>query len=141
VFVPFLLAMFAARYSDGASLVESYDVIVHAGNPTDSLSRQQIAAYFLKRRAAWPAGHKVEPVDLPPESTTRKAFSNEVLGRSPSAISAYWIQEIFAGRSEPPPVKSTDQAVVLYVSSTPGAIGYVSRGLIHAGVHRISIVP
>jgi ABC-type phosphate transport system substrate-binding protein len=141
VLLPFVSAAFAARHSEGSSLPDAYDVIVHSANPVQTLSRQQLAAYFLKPRSVWPVGATVQPVDLPPESNTRKAFSNDILGRSPSAVAAYWIQEIFAGRSEPPPVKSTDQAILLYVSSTPGAIGYVSRGASHAGVHRISIVP
>jgi ABC-type phosphate transport system substrate-binding protein len=126
---------------DGSALPPSYDVIVNAGNPLDSISRDDLAAYFLKRRAAWPSGSPVQPVDLPPESETRKLFSTEVLRRSPRAVSAYWIQEIFAGRSEPPPVKSSDAAVLLYVSTTPGAIGYVARGTVQAGVHRIGIIP
>ena len=32
-----------------------YEVIVHASNPIDTLSRDQATAYFLKRRAAGPA--------------------------------------------------------------------------------------
>ena len=83
----------------------------------------------------------MKPVDLRPESEARKLFSLDVLRRSPLSVTAYWMQEIFAGRSEPPPVKSSDTAVILFVSTTPGAIGYVSRGTTPAGVRSITIVP
>jgi hypothetical protein len=106
--------------------VAEYLVIINANNPLRELSRDQVAAYFLKRRARWPHGAGVDPVDLPPDSPARSAFSRDVLRRSPSDVSSYWVQEIFAGRSEPPEVKTSDAAVVSYVASTPGAIGYVS---------------
>jgi ABC-type phosphate transport system substrate-binding protein len=109
-----------------AAVEQPYVVIVNPANPLHELSRDQVAAYFLKQRGAWPNGTFVHPVDLPPDSRTRTVFSRDVLRRAPADISAYWIQEIFAGRSEPPEIKNTDAAVITYVSMTPGAIGYVS---------------
>jgi ABC-type phosphate transport system substrate-binding protein len=118
-----------------------YVLITHAANPVMALSRDQAAAYFLKRTPKWPDGRVVEPVDLPAESRVRVGFSHEVLRRSPSAVSAYWIQEIFAGRSEPPPVKSSETAVLDYVERTPGAIGYVAARSVSAGVHVLLVTP
>ena len=118
-----------------------YVLIANAANPVVALSREQAAAYFLKRTSRWPDGRAVEPVDLPAESRVRVGFSHEVLRRSPSAVSAYWIQEIFAGRSEPPPVKSSETAVLDYVERTPGAIGYVAARSVSPGVHVLLLTP
>jgi hypothetical protein len=116
-------------------------VIVNAGNPIRELQRDQVAAYFLRRRATWPSGARVDPVDLPPDSPARSAFSRDVLRRSPGAVSAYWVQEIFAGRSEPPEVKSSEASVVSYVAATPGAIGYVTTMPSGGAVHALVILP
>ena len=118
-----------------------YLVIVDTANPLQELSRDQVASYFLKRRATWPNGTMVHPVDLPPDSPARRAFAREVLRRAPQDISAYWIQEIFAGRSEPPEIKNTDTAVISYVSTTPGAIGYVSTIPASSTVRVLTISP
>jgi len=127
--------------SHGWRSATPYHVIVHSDNPLRELSRDQIAAYFLKRRTTWPNGAPVDPVDLPPDSRARFDFSREVLRRSPNDVSAYWIQEIFAGRTEPPEVKGSDAAVVAYVSSAPGAIGYVSAMPNNSFVRVLVLIP
>ena len=119
----------------------SFFVIINSNNPIRELSRDQVAAYFLRRHATWPNGSGVHPVDLPPGSQARSAFSRDVLRRAPSDVSAYWIQEIFAGRSEPPEVKNTDAAVLSYVAATPGAIGYVSTVHSTSTVRVLAILP
>ena len=118
-----------------------YFVIVNTGNTLRELTREQVASYFLKRRTTWPNGTLVLPVDLPPDSRIRTTFSHAVLRRAPEDISAYWIQEIFAGRSEPPEIRNTDAAVITYVSSTPGAIGYVSAMTASSTVRVLTISP
>ena len=45
-----------------------------------------------------------------------------------SAVESYWQQQIFAGKEVPPAAKPSDEEVLAYVRSTPGAIGYVSAG-------------
>ena len=118
-----------------------YEVIVHASNPIDTLNASRLRRTSLKRRAAWPGGSVVKPVDLRPRSEARSCSRSTCCVGLPLSVTAYWMQEIFAGRSEPPPVKSSDTAVILFVSITPGAIGYVSRGTTQAGVRSITIVP
>jgi ABC-type phosphate transport system substrate-binding protein len=127
--------------SDGRRGEVAFVVVVNASNPLREMRRDQVAAYFLKRRATWPDGKGVEPVDLPPDSRARIAFSRQVLRRSPSDVSAYWIQEIFAGRSEPPQIKNSDAAVISYVASTPGAIGYLQATPGGSGVHVLLVIP
>ena len=41
---------------------------------------------------------------------------------------SYWQQRIFSGQGLPPPELADDDAVVSYVLSHPGAIGYVAAG-------------
>jgi ABC-type phosphate transport system substrate-binding protein len=136
-----LITLMSAAPSRGASPVTEYRVIVNPANPIRSLTREDVAAYFLRRRTNWPQGPAVSPVDLAAETSVRDTFSREVLHRTPSAVSAYWVQQIFAGRSEPPPVKDSEAAVVEYVIHTPWAIGYVSVRSVTSGVQVIEVKP
>jgi ABC-type phosphate transport system substrate-binding protein len=103
-------------------------VIVNLSNPINSTTREFVAQVFFKRITRWQGGDVVHPVDLRAESNVRRAFSGGVLKRSVAAVRSYWQQRIFSGRDLPPPELDSDEAVIKYVSSSPGAIGYVSPG-------------
>jgi len=107
---------------------QGYKVIVNASNPTTKLSRQEVAALFLKKTDRWSSGAAAQPIDLAEGVATRDVFSKQVLGKSLATVRAYWNQMVFSGRSVPPPFKPNDADIVAYVRSTPGAIGYVSAG-------------
>ena len=65
------------------------------------------------------------PVNLPATSALRDEFSHLVLGQSARGLAEYWKDLYFHG-TQPPPVLDSEEAVVLFVSRTAGAIGYVS---------------
>jgi ABC-type phosphate transport system substrate-binding protein len=129
------LALLAPR----AAFADGFKVIVHSSNPTTSLSRPQVAEYFMGKTTDWSHGAKIKPVDQVESSSTRQAFSDEVLGKSISAVKSYWQQQIFSGRGVPPTEVSGDSDVVAFVRSNPGAIGYVSSGADTSSVKVISI--
>jgi ABC-type phosphate transport system substrate-binding protein len=137
--------MGAAAFRGGAAQAAppppAYKIIVHPANPVTELTRADVAAYFLKRRFAWSTGLAVAPVDLPADTDVRRRFSQDILGRPPKAVASFWIQEIFAGRAVPPPVKSTPTAVVAYVTATPGAIGYVPADTPTTAVRVVRVTP
>ena len=78
--------------------------------------------------------NKVFPVDQTLSQIVRAEFSKQIHGKSPKTIRNYWQQQIFSGRGIPPPEKSSDMAVILYVQKHPGAIGYVSNKVPLRGV-------
>lgn len=111
-----------------AARAQGFKVVVNATNPTSKLSRQEVAAFFLKKVDKWSSGAAAVPVDLAEGAPARDAFTRQVLGKSLATVRAYWNQMVFSGRNVPPPEKPTDADVVAYVKATPGAIGYVSAG-------------
>jgi hypothetical protein len=104
----------------------AFKIIVHPNNPVHSMSQDFLAQAFFKQTMRWNSGAAIEPVDLPLSAPARAAFSNRVLKRSVPAVRAYWLQRIFSGRQVPPLELDSDAAVVRFVSSSPGAVGYVS---------------
>ena len=111
-----------------------YKVIVNANNPVTSISKSELAAMFLKKADSWATGALVVPVDQTERAPVRQSFSRDVIGKPPAAVKSYWNQLVFSGRSVPPPEKLSDAEVILFVKTTPSAVGYVSAAAQTKGV-------
>jgi ABC-type phosphate transport system substrate-binding protein len=136
-----LIATIGALSSPLAAHAQEFTVIVNASNPVSSLPRDDVAKLFLKKTIAWQSGKIVSPVELPPAAKAREAFARTVLNKSITQVKSYWQQQIFSGRDVPPPEKQTENDVVAFVRSNPGAIGYVSKGAdIGRGVKALAVV-
>jgi len=137
-----LLAAFAALLTPPAAAQQGgYVVIVNEANDVAALRADEVSKIFLRKAHRWPNGNDVIPVDLPESAPAREAFSAAVHGKSVGAVRAYWQQQIFSGRAVPPTEKGSDDQVVSFVRSTPGAIGYVSAGApLGVGVKRVQVV-
>ena len=116
-----------------------FQVIVNSSNPVSSLNRRAVSRLFLKKERAWSHGDAVTPVDRPTHSSVRLAFSKNLHGKSPTAIKAYWQQQIFSGRGVPPQQLESDRAVIAFVREKRGAIGYVSAEASTSGVTVLKI--
>jgi ABC-type phosphate transport system substrate-binding protein len=121
------VAALAAGALTVASAEARFRIIVNPQVKGSQIPRTSLSSIFLGRVPRWSDGSEVHPVDQSLRSTLRVAFSNDVHQQGLMEIQVYWQREIARGRV-PPPVKSSDDAVVEYVASTPGAIGYVSTG-------------
>jgi ABC-type phosphate transport system substrate-binding protein len=109
-----------------ASTPAAYRVIVNASNPANAADRRFLADVFLKKVTRWSTGDATKPVDQGPDAAVRQRFSEDVLGRSVSAVKSYWAQLLFAGRDLPPPELDDEDDVVRFVAKHVGAVGYVS---------------
>ena len=120
------LALFAVSARAQSAQPAPYKVIINASNPVTWVKKSELAAMFLKKADSWATGALVVPVDQPERAAVRQSFSRDVIGKPPAAVKSYWNQLVFSGRSVPPPEKLTDAEVILFVKSTPSAVGYVS---------------
>jgi ABC-type phosphate transport system substrate-binding protein len=126
----FVLAVLAAALTAGSGRVASaaaFRVIVHPQVKGSQIPRTVLSSIFLKQALKWGDGRPVVPVDQSVQSSVRRQFSNDVLQQGIVEVQVYWQRRITAGLV-PPPVKTSDEDVVAFVASTPGAIGYVSSG-------------
>lgn len=115
-----------AQESDEDS-TPGFQLVVHEDVPFLALERNTIAKMFLKQIKSWPDSDLgVQPVDLSETSDVRAAFTTTVHKKRISAISKYWQRQLFSGREVSPPKMATDEDVLEYVRTNPGAIGYVS---------------
>ena len=130
------LALAAARPA-GA---DDFKVVVHPDNPVGHLTASQLSRLFLKKTQRWPEGRPVQPVE-PASPRLRERFALVVHEKSLNAVKSYWNQIIFSGRDVPPLEKPDDAAVLAFVRSEPGAVGYVSPGADLTGVKVVLVEP
>jgi len=102
-----------------------YRVIVHHQVKGGRISRGALTSIFLKQAPRWGDGNDIHPVDQSVRSEVRRSFSGDILLQGVVEVQVYWQRRMSLGVT-PPPVKGTDEEVVRFVASTPGAIGYVS---------------
>ncbi len=100
-------------------------VIVHQGPGVEEMEAAQVRRVFLLRQRFWTDGSAVVPVNLPASSPIREEFSERVLGQTTRELAGYWSDLYFHG-TQPPRVLDSEEAVLLFVTRTPGSIGYVS---------------
>ena len=104
-----------------------FQVIVHRSNPITSIRRDELSALFMRRKKSWRDGGEVRPVVPPSRSRVREQFSRAIHGKSVAYVTRYWHRVIFAGRGVPPLELASDAAVLEFVKTNHGAIGYIAR--------------
>jgi ABC-type phosphate transport system substrate-binding protein len=114
---------FGAAPSPGSNA--GFRVIVHHEVKGARIARNILSSIFLKQVPKWGDGSPIFPIDQSVRSDVRRSFSGEVLNQGVAEVQLYWQRKMSAG-FVPPPVKTSDEDVVAFVASTPGAIGYVS---------------
>lgn len=125
-----------AKPKDGMT----FQVVINGANPTTEMTASKVAKMFLKKDKRWDHGVRALPVDLEARHPVRKAFTKSVHRKTVTAIQSLWQRYIFSGRDVPPDQKASEQEVLAFVRSNPGAIGYVAAETsLGAGVKKLEI--
>jgi ABC-type phosphate transport system substrate-binding protein len=132
-----LLALLSATLAGGEPA--GFRVIVHPSNPASSIAREELSRIFLRKQLAWRYGEAALPVDRQMSSPVREVFTLQVHRRSMRTVSSYWQQQVFSGRSAPPPERRSDTSVMEYVAENPGAVGYVRSDAKLEGVKLLQV--
>jgi ABC-type phosphate transport system substrate-binding protein len=103
------------------------------------LSPTLVAGIFARKRQLWSDRSTIVPVNLPASHPLRRNFSRWVFDKTPEEMQDYWNDQYFHG-VVPPPVLASEEAVLRFVASTPGAIGYVSACTVDRRVEILALV-
>lgn len=111
------------------------DVVI-IGNPAgpDSITGNQVRDLYLNRSNQLPDGQKATPFELPAGDAVRSEFHNKITGRNDAQLRAFWSQQVFTGRGQPPGEAGSADAMKAQVSSTPGSIGYIDEADVDSSV-------
>lgn len=134
-----VLLCLALAVPDAWAAEQPFAVITAPGVTENRLSPKSISLIYRRKQNYWENGTRIQPVNLPPAHPLRRAFSQSILGHPPEAMEDYWRERYFHGVL-PPHVLASEEAVVIFVSSTPGAVGYVSACVPEQGVNVILMV-
>lgn len=96
-----------------------------------ALDRETAAQLYLGRRTTLPDGRSVRLIDLP-AGPERNVFYQQLTGKNPSQIRAYWSRLVFTGRAHPPHEALDADDAVRRVLADPDALAYLP---VEAAVH------
>ena len=122
-----------------ALAANGYRVVANPSVKSTTLSKSALSDIFLKKTRKWDDGTNIVALDQIQQSAVRASFGTTVHGRSITAVKNYWNQQVFTGRDVPLVEKASDDEVLSFVRTTPGAVGYVSEGADVRGVKIIDI--
>lgn len=115
-------------------------VIASPQVPEAAISVKQLADIYALRKTFWTDEIQVVPVNREASSGEREKFSEAVFNLSPQELAQYWNRRSFQGEF-PPLIQTSDQAVLGFVRSVPGAIGYISADQQPTGVKILLRLP
>lgn len=138
--VRWLLATILLGASIANAAADALTVIAAPGYRRTALSRLELAQIFRSKVDVDADGRRIVPVNLAVGHPAREAFSVAVLGRTPQQLQSYWNEQYFHGK-KPPLVLDSEEAVIRFVASTPGAIGYVFDCAVDDRVQIVSRIP
>lgn len=121
---PLLLCMLSMLPVPSPARAESSVVVIgHPGLP--GVDRVTLMRLYTGRSIEL-KGTPVKVVNAAEGSVTRERFLQNVVGMNEARYRAYWTVRRHVGKGVPPAEVSPDTAVIEFVASTPGAIGYIS---------------
>ncbi len=99
-------------------------VITQPKTTLKDMSIKRLENVFLRKTLLNDSGTRWIPLNLSPEHPLRQAFSLSLFKKRPEALEVYWNEQYFQGIT-PPYVVASEEAMLRFVTSTPGAIGYI----------------
>jgi len=115
-------------------------VIASPQVPDATISVKQLADIYSLKKTFWAGNIQVVPVNREVSSVERENFSGAVFNLSPQELGEYLNRLAFQGKL-PPIIQTSDQAVLGFVRSVPGAIGYINANQQPTGVKILLQLP
>lgn len=110
------------------SQAQNVVVIVNSGVRATAASSDDIRGIFTGDKSSLGDGSRVTPVTLR-GGPAHEVFLKTYVGKGDAAFRTGWRNLVFTGQGSMPKMFDSEAALVDYVAATPGAIGYVSKGM------------
>ena len=110
-------------------------VVVHPGAPQASMTKEEVAQYFLGKSSA------LTPVDQPESAPVRAEFYKKMADKDLSQAKALWSKLVFTGKATMPKELAGSAEVKRAVAANPKAIGYIEKSAVDATVKVVYTAP
>src|SRR4051794_1439387 len=107
-----------------AALAGDVAIIANSSIKASEISESDLRDIFQGEKSSLDSS-KAVPVILN-KGAAHQAFLDKHMGKSDAAFRAMWRKQVFTGKGSMPREFESEESLAAYVSSTPGAIGYVS---------------
>jgi ABC-type phosphate transport system substrate-binding protein len=111
----------------GLSATQAQVIVVNRSVKLAEISKAEVRDIFTGVASNFKDGSRAVPATLK-SGPAQDGFLKNYLSRSDAAFRATWREIVFAGQGVMPKAFPTSAALVEYVASVPGAIGYVDSG-------------
>ncbi len=105
-------------------------IIVNTSIQEEALPLNIIRAIFSMRKTHWNDGAKIAVYVFKSTTENKKIntlFSTQILKLLPYQLKKAWNRNVYSGTGDSPHKVLTIQEMLLKVSTTPGAIGYIPK--------------
>jgi ABC-type phosphate transport system substrate-binding protein len=112
----------------GWSAASAQDVVLVANKKVQisEIRAADVRAIFTGAKTRFADGSHAVPVTLK-GGAVHEVFLKNHVGESPDEFRAQWRKAVFTGQGAMPKAFDSESALIEYVATTPGALGYVSR--------------
>ena len=115
-------------------------VIANKSVPVDEIEKSDLLDCYTGDKSFWSDGKQVTIFDLKEKGDIRDTFY-KYLGMSPARIKSIWMKRMLSGDADPPEFLESEDKMLQKVSSTKGAIGFVSKASVNDKVKVILLLP
>ena len=115
-------------------------IVVHRGNPVESLTLSELRRIFMLETQNWPHGRRITVVLREKGQPERDEAIRMICGISEAEYERTLLLQTFRGSVTRPP-RSIQSASLMrrFIFNTPGAIGYVRAGEVDDSVKVVAI--
>ncbi len=98
-------------------------IVAHSGVADATLGAGSIQKVFLGKQSQWSDGAVIK-LGVLTDSPVTDEFLKNYVRKSASQFQTFWKKAIFSGTGNAPQEFNTAEALVAWVSATPGAVGF-----------------
>jgi ABC-type phosphate transport system substrate-binding protein len=122
----------------GLCTVHAQVIVVNPRVKASAISKSDLRDIFSGSSSIFGDGSRAVPVILK-GGPVHAAFLKTYVGKDEAAFRATWRSIMFAGQGTMPKVFDSEAALIDYVATVPGAIGYVSGSTNHEKVKSLAV--
>lgn len=134
----FLVVAGIALTFPGPTMANDLVVIGNRSVPVSELSADEIQNIYLGKKKNWDNGLKVMPAVMGEGELTDR-FLKDYVKKNSNTFNTYWKKQVFTGGGKPPVSFEKEKELVEFVSTTKGAVGYVSAQSVSENVKIILV--
>ncbi len=114
-------------------------IIAHPEVEAPALNLNELRSIFSMRARLWPDGSPITVVVLGDQHRTHRQFLTNTLKMLPHQLRRHWDRYIYSGIGQGPIQVNNQEQMIRFISTTPGAIGYINTGVPHEQVQTLEL--